>query len=356
MTPGLAFALLLAGTLAWFLLPLIPALRELLRPTDIMPLQVVGRDAADVALFARGFHAYLGRQLSRLPTDTPEEQVGRLPDGTPFVRGRRLPEPLVEEARREEGLDRVVVLLAAGAFGGGETFLREVYATAALAGGPGSIYRALLGDQSVTLGPSSTVLRWAHARGELLVGDGCLLAGRASSDQAIRLGAGVAFDRLAAPRIVVAGGSEVPDLPPSPAAAPLEIPPDRARLVGDHLRVEGDLTIPAGASLQGYLVVTGSLVIGAGATVTGNVKAHGDIAVGEGAQVRGALVARGSIRTALRARVTGPVVAEAEVVFGPGAMIGEPTQPTSVAAPRVELDRGVMVHGLITATDGGQTA
>lgn len=354
MSTGLAFALLFLGTVLWFLLPLLPALRELFRPTDIMPLQVVGRDAGDVALFARGFQAYVTRQLERLPTDSTEELLGKLPDGTPFVRARRLAEPLVAEATREEGLDRVVVLTGPSSFAGGETFVREVYAMAALAGGPGSIYRALLGDAGLTLGPNSTVLRWVHARGELLVGDGSLLAGRASSDHAIRLGHSVAFDRLAAPRIVVGGGSAVPDIAAVPAA-PLDLPLDRAHQVGDHVRIEGDLVIPAGAVVGGHLVVTGTLSIGPGARLTGNVKAHGAVEIGAGAVLEGALVSRSQITTGLRARIAGPLVAEAEVSVGPGSVIGDQQRPTSLACPKVVLGAGVTVHGLITATAGGST-
>ncbi len=354
MSTGAAFALLFLGTLLWLLLPLLPALRELFRPTDIMPLQVVGRDAGDVALFARGFQAYVTRQLERLPTDATEELLGKLPDGTPFVRARRLAEPLLAEAAREEGLDRVVVLTGPASLAGGETFMREVYAKAALAGGPGSFYRALLGEASLTLGPNSTVLRWVHARGELLVGDGSLLAGRASSDQAIRLGRSVAFDRLAAPRIVVGGGSTVPEVAAVPAA-PFDLPVDRAHQVGDHVRIEGDLEIPAGAVIGGHLVVTGALSIGPGARLGGNVKAHGAVEIGSGAVLEGAIVSRSRIATGLRARIAGPLVAEAEVSVGPGTVLGDQQHPTSLACPKLVLAEGVTVYGLITATGGGST-
>lgn len=57
------FLLLLAATAAWVLLPLIPALRELLRPTDAEPLNAVGHDAGDLTVFADGFRDYLARQL-----------------------------------------------------------------------------------------------------------------------------------------------------------------------------------------------------------------------------------------------------------------------------------------------------
>lgn len=48
---------LLLVTLAWAALPLLPAIRELLRPTDVEPLTMVGRDNADIGRFARHFRS-----------------------------------------------------------------------------------------------------------------------------------------------------------------------------------------------------------------------------------------------------------------------------------------------------------
>jgi len=58
-----AFALLLAFAAVWLVLPLVPALREFFRPTDVEPLTMVGRDNADIARFARNFREYLQGQL-----------------------------------------------------------------------------------------------------------------------------------------------------------------------------------------------------------------------------------------------------------------------------------------------------
>lgn len=354
MTPAVAAALLIAGALVWFLLPLLPALRELYRPTDIAPLQVVGRDAADVELFARGFRAYLERQLQQLPDGGRGELAGKLPDGTPFVQARQLPEQLLEEARQEEGLDRVVVLTMPSTLRGGETFVREVYARSIHTCGPRTIYRALLGDAALMLGPGSVVLRWVHTPDELVVGDGSLLAGRASAGRAIRLGHGVNFDRVSAPRIVVSGGSQLAELEPVPPV-PFALPDERTTIVGDHQRINGDLEIPAGGVHQGHLVVTGTVMLGAQARIEGSLKAHGAIQVGTGASIGGAVVSRTRIVTGLRARIAGPVVAEELIELGPGTVIASPTTPTSLAAPRILLGSGVTIHGLVTATEGGAT-
>lgn len=355
MTETVAFLLVLAATAAWLLLPLLPAVAELLWPTDITPLQVVGRDVANVALFAQGFRTYLHRQLEFLPTDTPVESIGTLPDRTPYVRGPRLPESLLEEARRERGLDRLVVLTGPATLAGGETFLRELYASRGFAGGPRTIYRAVLGDAGLTLGPGTVVLRWVHARGDLMVGDDSILAGRASSDQMIRLGGQVHFDRLAAERIVVAGGASLPDLP-APIPQPFVIPEGAAQQIGDHIRVTGDLSVPRDSVLKGDLVVSGSVTIGSGAHLMGSLKAHGDIHLGEGAKVDGSVICRTKIRSEFRVTIGGPVVAEEEIRLGSGNAVGKQHHPSSLAAPRIELGIGTIVHGLITATEGGKTA
>lgn len=355
MNPALAFAALLAVTLAWFLLPLLPALRELLRPSDLAPLNVVGRDAADVGLFARGFRSYLTRQLGRLATDTPAEVVGSLPDRTPFVRGRRLPDELRAEAVAPTGLDRVVILSGPTVLPGGETFLRELYAQGPFAGGPGGTYRALLGDAGITLGPESTVLRWAHARGELLVGDRTNLGARASSEQGLRLGAGVEFARLLAPRIEVTGGADLPVVT-DVSRTPVEFEAPNGTRLANHTRIEGDLELASGHEVTGDLVVTGQVRLGPGARIVGSLKGHADIRLGEGAAIDGAVIARGGVATGLRARLGGPVVAEERIDVGPGTTVGSPTRETSLAAPRIVLHPGSVVHGLVTATDSGESA
>jgi len=348
------FLLVLLGTVAWFLLPLLPAIRELLWPTDIAPLRVADRDAANVALFAQGFRTYLHRQLEFLPTDTPEESVGVLPDRTPYVRGRRLPDSLLDEARLEGGLDRLVVLTGPATLAGGETFLRELYASRGFAGGPRGVYRAVLGDAGITLGPGTLVLRWVHARSDLLVGNGSLLSGRASADQAIRLGGEVGFDRLGARTIIVAGGASLPDLP-APVPEPFIVPETGSRVVGDHLRVEGDLHVPRNAVLTGNLVVTGKVAMGPGAHLVGSLKAHQEIELGDGARIDGAVVSRTTVTSAFRVAMGGPVVAEQEIRLGPGNTVGLQHRPTSLAARRIELGIGTTIHGLITASEGGVT-
>ena len=101
-----AFLVLLVLTAVWLVLPLVPALREFFRPTDIEPLTMVGRDNADIARFARNFREYLKGQLAQLQgePDARGEQTGKFADNTPFMRLARLPTGAYELMTTTAGL------------------------------------------------------------------------------------------------------------------------------------------------------------------------------------------------------------------------------------------------------------
>ena len=65
MTHPLPAFLLLLATIAWFLLALLPALRELIGRTDTEPLRL-SPEAADIRFFAQSFRRYVNENLERL--------------------------------------------------------------------------------------------------------------------------------------------------------------------------------------------------------------------------------------------------------------------------------------------------
>lgn len=354
---ALAFLGLILLTLAWMALPLLPAIRELAWPTDVDPLGVPGRDNADVSRFARHFREYAQRNLSQLPADvaTQDEYLGRLPDGTRFLRVSRLHDVLAQGALPDGSHDRLVVLEQAAELPGHERFRLELWARQTMIGGPRATYRAVLGESDVRLGTASVVLRWAHANGTLTVDEGSHLYGRTSSDTAIRLGPGVGFDRLGAP-IVAVGDAQPTPLPARPEGmAPFE-PPENARRLGGHLRVEGDCVVPAGTVVEGDLVVAGTLRLLEGARIAGSVKAHGQIEVQGGVVVEGSLVSRKAIGTGRGCWIRGPVISEDHVELGAGTTVGSPAGAATVSARTVTLSPDVVVCGHVVTEEGGTSA
>lgn len=348
----LPFLALLAVTLLWFLLPLIPALRELYRPTDIAPLKVVDRSSGHVAYFARNFKQYLERAL---PVEAGAgDYSGRMLEGTEFLRVNLRPTAITEAEQRTH--NRIVVFDTPLTLEGHETFLLEVYARAALVAGPRTVFRALYGERELALGEGTQVLRWTHATGKLSVGAQSELRGRVSSDAAVLLGSGVLFERIGAPVISVGGGGDVQEPPPPPPATPQSYRlPEDAKQVGDHVRIEGDVAIPEGVQVSSNLVVAGRLRLGLGAIVDGSVKAHREIVLGDEARITGSAVSRTRITLGQAAWVGGSAIAERSVLLGRDAVVGSPTQPATVAATDIELANGATVYGQINALRAART-
>lgn len=352
----LTFLAVVLFAAAWVALPLVPALREFFRPTDVEPLTMVSRDNADISRFARHFRQYLEGHLQAVDRDALQDGVLRLGDGTEAVLIGPTPDLMPVRALPPGSHHRVVDLGHAAELDGGETFRLEVRAREEFAGGPDATYRALLGERSVSLGTGSKVMRWIHAAGVLTVGDGSHLYGRTSSDQQIRLGRAVGFDRLGAPAILAglhAAPAAMPALPER--MLPFEPPEKRSRRMGDVLRIQGDCTIPAGTVVEGHLVVSGRLRLDAAARIRGNVKAHRQVELATAAVIEGSLVSRDAIEIGGDCWVGGPVISEASLHLGRGAHVGAPDRPTTVSGRTVTLGDGSTVSGHVVTEEGGQT-
>jgi len=350
----LPFLALFALTVCWFLLPLLPAFRELLRPTDIAPLKVVDRSSGYVAYFARNFRQYLARQLVNLPAEARTGDFrGLLPDGTPFLHVHSNLEALrrIEPAPHPE--QRLILVDREATLEGGGTYLMEINARERLVGGPGSAYRAIYAEKDLVLGEGTRVFRWAHAVGRLIVGPGSVLRGRITSDTSVSLGGDVVFERIGAPIIAVGEAHEPP--PDPPALAPAFKLPDHARRIGNHIRFEGDLELPEGMRISSSLVVAGRLRLGVGAIVEGSVKTHRDVELADEAQVHGTVVTRTRLVMGQASWIGGPAIAEIGIRLGKNAVVGGPNLPATVSAPEVTLANGATVYGQISAMRGART-
>ncbi len=353
MSEGLAAVLLLLAFVAWMLLPLVPALLELLRPTDATPLAMVGQDAGELTYFADRFRGYLDEQLARSP-DASTASAGRFADGTPWV---RMPAAAHEPAPAR--VDAVVLAEPGTRLPSDGVYTMELFARGDLTCGARTVVRALLADGACELGAGSDVLRWVHAEGVLRVGVDATLHGRATSHAAIELGPGVRFARLRAPRIASRGAPETDPIPPAVADEPPTLPtltpfvPAGATRLGDgYLRVDGSLVVPPRSLVEANLIVRGDLRLEAGSRVQGAVKAHGSVTVGRDVVVDGAVVAQREVHVDAGAQLLGVVIAEGAVALAARVQVGRPDRPATIAAPHVRIAPHVTVHGAINTVDG----
>jgi cytoskeletal protein CcmA (bactofilin family) len=88
--------------------------------------------------------------------------------------------------------------------------------------------------------------------------------------------------------------------------------------------------------------------------VLGSVKSNGHLTVDSGASVDGSLLSATTMHVGPDCRIGGPVLAEHGVIIESGTHCGSARNPTTVAAPTIELEEGVIVFGSLWARNEGQ--
>jgi hypothetical protein len=391
----LVFLIVLLAFIAWVSLPFLPAVFELLRPRDATPLTGVGSDAGDLTFLADGFRRYASNSgllaeldarygvadagtmmpFDHVTPDAPDaarpqpRMTFQLRDKTNVrvLRSDRLTRDIVDVPGRPRVGDRapddsrdIIVIDAPTQLPEQLAVDSEVFARADFVGGAEMRVRALLAVRNADLAIGTVVVRWVHADGALLVGRNSSLFGRATSNTEMRLGPGVRFERIKAPRIIV--GADDDEFVPPPTASVLHGEPwarpmtDRiTRMSADTLRVHGDLTVPPHVVVSSNLVVVGTLTLEQGCQLRGSAKATKGIRLAGANIVTGSLTSMRDIHIGARSHVAGPVIGEALVHVHEHAMVGTPQIPTTITAPRVVLARGTAVYGAVAAREGGST-
>lgn len=384
MSTLVASLLLAIVTIAWFTLALLPALRELVRRTDVEPLQL-RRGGGDVRHFALGFQRFVDAELTVF-----QPASGRSP-ATGVEVTLRNGQPAWHVPARNAAIALPLRQLPVGALAthvilseeelsvpNDCSLLKELYVARDLRGGNDCFYRAVLGRGHVSLGARSGVLRWIDASKVLIVGEGSLLYGRASAGSEMRLYDGVSFQRVASPQITFGtpGTGRMAAPPrdtglahdatgtattsvfrarPSVATgtrAPLEPPAGVTEAFGRWV-IDGDFEVPAGELVVADLVVTGTLRVGAGARVGGAVKST-VLSGGAGAIYDGAIVAVVRLELGAASEVAGPIVVEGTAMIGRHSRVGSRAEPTTISAVIVQMGQGTVVHGEVWARESGE--
>ena len=352
MNPYLAVVALLFLTGALFLLPLLPAMLELRRKADALPLSLIQHHAGEIRYFADSFRAYLqplGPTLQECGASG-RNASGVMPDGTNYLVLGSGSEAVVLPLQQQDGICPVLIASATDlSLSKDSCFSKDIYSSGRFIGGDNNHYRALLAEKEAYLGKTSSVMRWVHAGGELSADSGCKLAARVSSDSRIRLAPGCSFQRLNAPRIEF--GQQAAENPTQPLSPVPEIP---LSMKPQRVVHDGDFEIRCGAAFCGDLVVRGKLRVGSGARVYGSVKSQKDMVLGSGARVEGSLVSGGKLFIGASCLIHGPVIAEREVHVQTGTQCGHPETPTTVSALRIEAEEGVLVFGSLWAREHGK--
>ena len=94
--------------------------------------------------------------------------------------------------------------------------------------------------------------------------------------------------------------------------------------------------------------------IGSGARICGSVKSVRDMVLGAGVSVQGSLISGEQMLIGPDCAVNGPIIAESALHISAGTRCGSVRHPTTVSAPRIEAEEGVVVFGTLWAREDGE--
>lgn len=350
MNSYLAVLGIFLGATTLFALPMLPAVRELLSPSDAAPLSVIQQHGGEIRYFADSFRSYLKALTSIIDEcgRSGSKETGRMADGTDYLILGSGDEALALPFDPQNPVCPVMIAAATDlSLLPNTTFSKELYSRGRLIGAENNTYRAVLAEKEIHLGGGSVVMRWVHAVGTLTADSGCKLYGRGSSDRRIRLAAGCSFLRLNAPQIET-GGEWSHSAGNSGSVEPA------SSSVPQRTLHDGDFEIRAGAVFQGNLVVRGKLTIGSGARVFGDVKSTRAMVVNSHASVQGSLISAGKLLIGSGCVVRGPVIAEHELFIDRETQCGSSRCPTTISALEIKVAEKVVIFGSLWARERGE--
>ena len=356
MNTGIIWTLLLGFiVLSLFTAVLMPALMELYWPKDNQPLKVLREFDGNIANFAIGFgrliESELGDALGSFGSG-PVIRNGNLSSGEPYLYvGDGASLPLSITGGEGNVFEKTVVCAGNTNLPEDAVFTREIYASHDLNCGHRAIFRAILSRGGISLGRDSAVLRWMHAKGNISVASGSQIMGRTSSDSRINLSENVTFERLNAPRMEF---GEMPETDLSLKQLAVWTPGGKARRVGSHWAIHGNVSIPPWHECQEALVTEGALDIGSGSRMRAAVKGKKDLKLGAGCRCDDAVIAGNALEIGENCQVSGPLISESSIVLKRGSIVGTEDHPTTVTAPRISIEPGVVVFGSVWAREQGK--
>ncbi len=352
MNPFISVAALVFVVGLMFMLPLIPAFVELLRKSDALPLSVVQQNAGEIRHFANSFRSYIRclEPIVQHCVDSGTMETGTLSDGEKYIVLGRADEPFLRTLEQQDSMYPDLIVAGVDLIAPPHAiFSKDIYAARQFKGGEKANYRAIRGEQDVHLGAASRVLRWVHAVGEFTAELGCALYGRVSSDLLIRLHADCSFLRMNAPRIEIGHAASNADA----TSGMLNVTSDEGSGTSQRFLQDGDFEVLAGQVVNSNLVIRGNLRIRSGARVRGSVKSVKDMVIEDEVSVEGSLISARKMRIGASCAIHGPVIAERELTIAAGTHCGTQDFPTTVSAPQVEVEEGVVVFGTLWARERG---
>ncbi|MES2207873.1 MAG: hypothetical protein V4525_13900 [Pseudomonadota bacterium] len=345
--------------IALALLPLIPAILELVYPTDIKPLNIEYDYDRNIRRFAERFSHMLRKEISILYTQEESIELSAEKAVPPKLFALpNLPLALKEHEVQQQQLNRRLIGLGTLKLPANMKFNQEIYAENDLIGGEKNHIRAAVAENTIFLAPHTIVSRWIHAR-EIKISHNVKLYGRTSGKEKISFEGSAFFERLHAP--IICFGNEIEknlstkNFQPTPFQPAVDIGNSFQHYSNDNRSIAiGDFKLPPNSVFEGNLIVKGNLNLSKGVIINGSVKVHGKTILESEVTIHGALIGIDTILCGKSCSIDGPIVSEKEIDIMSDCRLGHEDKPTSINSPIIKIDaNNTVVYGTVWAAKQG---
>ena len=334
--------IILAAAFAVILIfPFYFAVRELLRPRDLVPLNIDPKYTKDAMYFGNSFKELIFNAVGQDPPVgiikalfSKYEKVS-VNDALRITKGNTFRELLYikKELNSEDNV----------------TFEKEVYVAQNAHLGKGNTVRAIAAKGNIFIDENAKITRWAGADGNIRIGNNSILGARVACKGKLEVGRRCRFKYMAGNPIVTfsSGACSIE----SSALKALQNICD-----GAWCNSERTLSIPQGTKIKSDMIIKGDLLIGKGCEIAASIKTYGNVQIEDSVTVRGSIFANGNIYAGEHCVVMGDIYSLKEIYMASCTEVGSETEARSVISKsRLTLGRDVIIHGYCLNENTGLT-
>lgn len=343
------------------LIPFIPAVVELIRPRDALPLFIRMDYSKEPRYFGRSFKGILKNSVSA--------------DTSPGIREVKLSRnEKVEIARSRrigigENVDHILYIIGDLVSEDKARLNKEVYVTGDASIGSMNTLRAIACEGGLYLSSNVSIDRWADAEGRVEAGDSCDLGINISSGNELRIGKGCKFKRLYGTPIITYSleglcpsnslkediFEDLKGLRPSMDSGNIDRQSTIRAVSDDAWIVDKDcMTVPPLTRVEGNLIVKKDLTVRNGCAIVGSIKTYGDLTLESGVRISGNVFSEGDIEIGEYSTIAGDIFSQGGITIKGKARIGSPGEIKSVIGKMsIRLGPDVIIYGYVMTEGSG---
>lgn len=348
------------------LIPFIPAVVELIRPRDALPLFIRMDYSKEPRYFGRSFKGILKNSVSA--------------DTSPGIREVKLSrneKVEIASSRRigiGENVDHILYIIGDLVSEDKARLNKEVYVTGDASIGSMNTLRAIACEGRLYLSSNVSIARWADAEGRVEAGDSCDLGINISSGNELRIGRGCKFKRLyGTPIITYSFEGLCPSnslkkdifeniflgvlkgLRPFMDSGNIDRQSTIRAVSDDAWIVDKDcMTVPPLTRVEGNLIVKKDLKVRNGCDIVGSIKTYGDLTLESDVRISENVFSEGDIEIGEYSTIAGDIFSQGGITIKGKARIGSPGEIKSVIGKRrISLGPDVIIYGYVMTEGSG---